>query len=145
MKRILFIAAIACTTWTLGAAEEEGFVSLFDGKTMTGWKPSEATNTWKIEDGAFVAHGNRSHLFYMGDGSPFVNFVLKVDCQTEQNSNGGIFIHTKFQDVGWPKYGYEVQVNNTHSDRIKTASIYGVKNVMDNSPAKDRQDRKSVV
>jgi hypothetical protein len=137
MKRILSILAL--TGVTLHAADSDGWVRLFDGKTMTGWKASESTNSWKIEDGAFVAHGNRSHLFYVGELQPFVNFELKVDCMTEPGSNGGIYIHTKYQDSDWPKCGYEIQVNNTHSDRIKTASIYGVKNVMDNSPAKDRQ------
>ena len=46
-------------------------------------------------------------------------------------------IHTKYQDSDWPKYGYEIQVNNTHSDPIKTGSVYGVKNVMNVSPAQD--------
>lgn len=137
MKRILSILAL--TGVTLHAADSDGWVRIFDGKTMTGWKASESTNSWKIEDGAFVAHGNRSHLFYVGELQPFVNFELKVDCMTEPGSNGGIYIHTKYQDSDWPKNGYEIQVNNTHSDRIKTASIYGVQNVMDNSPAKDRQ------
>jgi hypothetical protein len=49
---------------------------------------------------------------------------------TRTNSNGGIYIHTQFQEGGWPKYGYECQVNNTyHSDPIKTASLYQVVNV----------------
>ena len=139
MKRILLPVFLAVVALTCRAAEEDGWVGLMDGKTMNGWKASEATSTWTVQDGAFVAHGNRSHLFYVGDDKPFVNFELKVDCMTEPGSNGGIYIHTKYQDSDWPKYGYEIQVNNTHSDRIKTASIYGVKNVMDVSPAQDRK------
>lgn len=119
------------------AAEEEGFQSLFDGKTMTGWKINENPDSWKIEDGALVAKGPRSHLFYVGDDKPFVNFELKVDVKTEPNSNGGIYFHTKFQEQGWPKYGFEAQVNNSYkSDPRKTGSLYAVKDVLE-APAQD--------
>jgi len=137
MKRILLPVFLAVAALTCRAAEEDGWVSLMDGKTMNGWKASESASSWTVQDGAFVAHGNRSHLFYVGDDKPFVNFEVKVDCKTEPGSNGGIYVHTKYQDNGWPKYGYEIQVNNTHSDPIKTGSVYGVKNVMNVSPAQD--------
>ncbi len=119
-------------------SNEEGFKVLMDGKTFDGWKAGESKDTWKIEDGAFVAHGPRSHLFYVGDEKPFKNFELKVDVMTEPNSNGGIYIHTKYQDSNWPSAGYEIQVNNSYNaDPRKTGSIYSVKDVMNNSPAKD--------
>jgi len=122
----LFLAAIP-----LPAAEDEsGFISLMDGKTFNGWKRAEEhKNTWKIEDGAFVAHGDRCHLFYVGDPKPFKNFHLKVDLMTAPNSNGGIYFHTKYQAQDWPKAGFECQVNNTHSDWKKTGSLYDVVNV----------------
>ena len=120
------------------AADEKDFVSLTDGKSFKGWKASEREDTWTIEDGAFVAKGERSHLFYVGDEKPFKNFELKVDVMTEPNSNGGIYFHSKFQEGGWPSNGFETQVNNTYKpDRIKTGSLYQVKDVLDNSPAKD--------
>jgi hypothetical protein len=78
--------------------------------------------------GAFVANGNRCHLFYVGDEHPFKNFHLKVDVMTEPGSNGGIYFHTKYQPSGWPKAGFETQVNNTHSDWKKTGSVYDVAN-----------------
>ena len=40
------------------ADSEEGFATIFDGKSFTGWKTSlDNPNTWKIEDGALVARG----------------------------------------------------------------------------------------
>ncbi len=121
------------------AESEDGFVPLSDGKSFTGWKlADENKDTWKVEDGAFVAHGNRCHLFYVGDLAPFKNFHLKVDVMTEPGSNGGIYFHTKYQAEGWPKGGFECQVNNTHSDWIKTSSLYGLVNIA-RSPAEDRK------
>jgi hypothetical protein len=98
-----------------------------DGKSFDGWKMAEENqSTWKIEDGAFVAHGKRCHLFYEGDGKPFKNFHLKVEVMTDPNSNGGIYFHTKYQANDWPRGGFECQVNNSHSDWRKTGSLYNL-------------------
>jgi hypothetical protein len=116
---------------------EAGYVALFDGKSFEGWKMAEEhQETWKVEDGAIVAHGDRSHLFYIGDGKPFKNFDLRVEVMTMPGSNGGIYFHTKYQATGWPIGGFEFQVNNTHTDWKKTGSIYDVVNVAQ-SPAQD--------
>ncbi len=133
---ILLNVAIA----RLSAADaEEGFVSIFDGKTFNGWKPAtESPGTWKIEEGAFIAHGPRDHLFYVGDEKPFKNFELKVDVMTEPGSNGGIYFHTKYQESDWPKSGFECQVNVSHGDWKKTGSLYDVANVA-STPAKDNK------
>jgi hypothetical protein len=115
---------------------EEGWTSLFDGKTFNGWKASENTDSWTIEDGALVCHGPRSHLFYMGDLAPFVDFEWKSEVMTKPGSNSGIYFHTRYQQEGWPQYGYEVQVNNTHKDPKKTGGLYAVSDVFE-APAKD--------
>ena len=123
--------AIALFTGTSFAQEsEEGFVPLNDGKTFAGWQTTkENPGTWKIEDGAFVTRGPRSHLFYAGDGVPFKNFELKVEVMTEPGSNGGIYFHTAYQETGWPATGFETQVNNTQKDWKKTGSVYDVASV----------------
>jgi hypothetical protein len=141
MKRILFYTlALTCALSVSRAADsEEGFVKIMDGKTFDGWKiADEKANSWKIEDGAFVAKGQRSHLFYVGDGQTFKDFELKVDVMTEPGSNGGIYFHTRYQESGWPKQGFECQVNVTQGDWIKTGSLYGLVN-MALTPAKDKQ------
>jgi hypothetical protein len=57
---------------------------------------------------------------------------------TRANSNGGIYVLTEFQETGFPKKGFEIQVNNSYTrDRVKTGSLYHVQDVMDDSPAKD--------
>lgn len=79
-----------------------------------------------------MAHGKRSHLFYVGDyhNHVFTNYELKVDVMTEQNSNGGVYVDTEFQGPGWPAKGFEVQVNNTYNtDPRRTGSLYEVSDV----------------
>ena len=113
---------------------------MFDGKTLKGWKANEKADQWKVEDGAILVHGDRSHLFYIGDDeskpADFKNFHFKADVLTKPNANSGVFFHTKFQKEGWPDAGYEAQVNQTQKDSVKTGSIYNVvKNFV--APAKD--------
>lgn len=128
-KLISMFAVIAALMAPVSAAPEPGFVSLFDGKTLDGWKVNEAPEAFSIEDGAIKANGDRCHLFYNGkvnDGK-FKNFELRLDVMTRKNSNGGVFIHTTFLDQGWPS-GYEVQVNNTQSDPQKSGGLYNTVN-----------------
>jgi len=113
-------------------------ISLFDGKSLNGWKINEHPESWKVEDGAIVCFGERSHLFYEGDGKPFKNFHFKADVKTTPGSNSGIYFHTKYQAEGWPKYGYECQVNITQRDPKKSSGLYSVEDVS-NPPVKDNE------
>ncbi|EGF27844.1 3-keto-disaccharide hydrolase [Rhodopirellula baltica] len=112
------------------SAQETGFVSLFDGESLDGWKKStENPDSWQVEDGMLVCKGERCHLFYVGDLAPLTNFHFKADVKVMPGSNAGIYFHTKYQESGWPKYGYECQVNVSHKDPKKTSSLYGVENI----------------
>jgi hypothetical protein len=137
----LCLLAVSLCLAAPGAAMggEDGWISLFDGRSMDGWKvTTENPDTWKVEDGALVCHGPRSHLFYVGDAAPFQNFHFKAEVMTTPGSNSGIYFHTKYQQSGWPQQGYEAQVNITHKDPKKSGSLYGVVNVAD-PPAKDNE------
>jgi len=48
---------------------------------------------------------------------------------TEPGSNSGIYFHTTYQEGGWPEKGFEVQVNNSHTDWRRTGSLYAVVDV----------------
>lgn len=152
MKQATWLSAIFGVVWMLAgfslAADkvEEGFTRLDDGKTFKGWKMSENPETWSMHDGAFVARGPRSHLYYVGDDKPFKNFELRVDVLTKENSNGGIYFHTKFQEGGWPKIGFEAQVNNSYKkDPQKTGSLYNIVKVLDANAKDDEWYTETVI
>ncbi|GAB3722666.1 3-keto-disaccharide hydrolase [Spirosoma lituiforme] len=109
-----------------------GWVSIFDGKTLNGWKVTdESPETFSVQDGAIVVAGPRAHLFYEGpvNNHNFKNFEWKAQVKTMPGSNSGMFIHTAYQPSGWPSKGYEIQVNQTHTDWRKTGSVYGLQDV----------------
>jgi hypothetical protein len=128
MNRLTFILLLASAPVVFA---QRGFTQLFNGKDFTGWKISGDPNTFKISDGAMVANGPVAHAFYDGPvkNHDFKNFELMVDVMTAPNSNGGIYFHTEFQPAGFPKKGFEVQVNTTHKDPIKSGSLYHVKDI----------------
>lgn len=122
--------------------DADGWFNLFNGKDLTGWKLSEDNpDTFQVVEGEIVAHGPRAHLFYEGpvNKANFKNFEWKCEILTKPKSNSGMYFHTKYQKDGWPATGIETQVNNTHPDPRKTGSIYRLKDVMNNSPAKDNE------
>lgn len=138
MKKTVLALGFVVLAAVATKADDSGFASLFDGRSFDGWKASENVDSWKVEDGTLVCAGPRSHLFYVGDMAPFKNFVFKADVMTTPGSNAGIYFHTKWQEEGWPKAGFEAQVNNSHKDPKRTGSLYGVVNVME-APAKDNE------
>ena len=112
-------------------AQKDGWISLFDGKSFANWKINEHPETFSIKDGAIQVFGERAHIFYEGPVKDhnFKNFEFKVTVMTTPGSNSGIFVHSAFQESGWPKQGYEIQVNQTHTDWKKTGSVYNLADV----------------
>lgn len=125
----LFMLSIAA----MSQASNSGWVSLFDGKSLSGWKVGNNAATFSIENGSIVAHGPTAHLFYDGPANNhnFKNFEFKAQVMTTPGSNSGIYFHTQYQETGWPAKGYEVQVNNSHTDWRRTGSLYAVQDVRD--------------
>lgn len=140
MRTLAVIGAVLALAGGALAGEEEGWASLFDGKSLEGWKAAtEKPESFSVRDGMLCVEGGRSHLFYVGEvgKASFKNFELKLDVMTKPGANSGVYFHTEYQASGWPGKGFECQVNNTHGDPKKTGSLYNIKNVMNVSPAKD--------
>lgn len=126
---ILVSGLIFCTANKQAASD--GWISLFDGKSLNGWKVGENAETFRVDSGMIIVNGNTAHLFYEGDVHQhnFKNFEFKADVMTMPGSNSGIYFHTQFQQSSWPAKGYEVQVNNSHTDWRRTGSLYGISDV----------------
>ena len=132
----LIVAGITITLLMCGwnknkSSVDEGWISLFDGQSLNGWKAGDNAETFSIENGTISAHGKTSHLFYAGDVQQhnFKNFEFKADVMTRLHANSGIYFHTAYQESGWPEKGYEAQVNNSQSDWRRTGSLYAVQDV----------------
>src|SRR5690348_9594433 len=120
----VLLACLALPLAWVGGAEkksEEGWVQLFNGKDLTGWKTHPKNpGQWKVEDGAIVGTGPVSHLF--SDRGDYENFHYRIEAKINDKGNSGQYFRTKF-GPGFPQ-GYEAQINATHGDRIRTGSLY---------------------
>jgi hypothetical protein len=128
---LLFLSSV------LKADSARPWIPLFDGKSLEGWRASEHIASWKVRDGCLVAEGQRSHLFYVGPvgDNSLRNFELKAEVKTQGLADSGILFHTRFQEVGFPTKGHELQINNRRGDGDpyrplqRTGSLLGVRNV----------------
>ena len=128
MRLFLFCFFLLPGLCTISA---DGWIDLFDGKTLNGWKVGDNAATFSADSGMITVHGNTAHLFYDGDvlQHKFKNFEFRAEVKTMPGANSGIYIHTAFQKGGWPSQGYEIQVNNSHTDWRRTGSLYGIQDV----------------
>jgi hypothetical protein len=146
---LLVMAAVMAASGMAAPVMAQEWIPLQDGKSMAGWKAAEKPESWKVEDGAFVSVGDRSHLFYVGKVArhDFRNFEFSAEVMTSPGANSGIYIHTRWQGPGWPEAGYELQVINSNPpaentngyvEHKMTGSIYAVRNTWV-APAKDNE------
>ena len=110
MTRRTFIGTAAAAARASAAA---GWVELFNGRDLDGWRPSENKASWKV----------------------FRNFELEVEALAHPQCNSGVYFHTAYQEHGFPIKGFEIQINNTsrgegtYLERKKTGSLYGIRNI----------------
>jgi len=146
---------LATSLWAAETPQsEEGFTSLFDGKTLNGWKVGENASVFQVRDGMIVMEcpvtiHSPAHLFYVGTvgDHAFKNFDLRIEVMTFPCANSGIYFHTEYQEAGWPKRGLECQVNNSHVDWRRTGSLYGIKNLTwgPETPSADNKEMVTVL
>lgn len=121
----LFALAMTCSAADTKA--EKGWIKIFDGKTLSGWKANDNPESWSVKDGAIVGDGERSHLFYMDRQCG--NCAFRAQVKLNHAGNSGMYFRAVFEP-GWPK-GYEAQVDNTHPDPVRTGSLYNFVKVFD--------------
>jgi hypothetical protein len=111
----------ASPTGAADTKDDKGWVQLFNGKDLTGWKthPDDKAK-WEVKDGAIVGSGPAGHLY--SDRGDFENFHYRIEAKINDGGNSGQYFRTQY-GKGFPK-GYEAQVNATHRDPIKTGSLY---------------------
>lgn len=148
----LLICHLGSPVAPAASGQDDAWIPLFDGQTLNGWTANENPGSWTVQQGALVARGERSHLFFTGpfagqDYASFKNFEFSAEVMTKPGANSGIYVHTHFQDSGWPAAGYELQVINSNPpadehggyiERKMTGSIYAVRNTW-KSPVSDNQ------
>lgn len=119
-------------------ARADEFVSVFDGKSLNGWKANEKPESFTVVDGTLKLEGGMAHLFCVKEGfADLKNFEFRAEVKTLPGANSGVFFHTEDRGPGGLKKGYEAQINTSFDkDPRKTGSLVDVKD-LDKSPVPD--------
>ncbi len=115
---LLLIIGIGCKSTAKNSASPKGFVSIFDGKTLNGWKGDPTY--WRVEDGNLVGEitpttllKTNSFIIYQ-NGRP-ADFELKLDFKITKAGNSGInYRSVAFTDVPNALKGYQADIDGAH-------------------------------
>lgn len=118
----LLVLAVCAGLTQAAEPDKDGYVSLFDGKTLDGWeRVGNPDSLWEVVDGAMTASGPASML--VCTKGPYKNFRYRAEIKISDKGNSGMYFRTtrkpRFED------GYEAQIDSTHKDPIRTGSLYG--------------------
>jgi uncharacterized protein (TIGR03000 family) len=104
--------------------DSEGFVALFNGKDMSGWKfePAKAESAFSVEDGVIVVKGQPNGYFYTDKS--YGNYVLRFDWKFIKDGNTGLLVHITGGHKIWPK---SVEVQGLQSQHGHIFAIGGAK------------------
>ena len=99
---------------------EEGFASLFDGKTLDGWHLMNGAK-FVAEDGVIKLNGGRG---WLRSDKEYADFILRLELRfMKPKQDGGVFLRSNKDGKDWPSRKYEVQSENT----VRMAKIFGAK------------------
>ena len=91
-------------------------VELFNGKDLTGWKPSNENNKWTVKDGILTNEATGANLITEQN---FEDFKLNLEFKYPEGSNSGVYLRGR----------YEVQIEDSPKDRhpgnLYFGAIYG--------------------
>jgi hypothetical protein len=123
---LLFINLISLAS--IAQKAEKGWMNLFDGKTLNGWKQLAGTAKYTVENGVIVGTtvANSPNTF-LATEKEYGNFILEVDIKLEsQKGNSGVQTRSHFNAEGKNGQGlvYGRQIELDPSDRKWSGGIY---------------------
>src|SRR6185436_16769306 len=141
--RMAWVMALALVVCAARAEDKDGWVTILDEKSFKDWtvmtgkagvkvEDSEGLKKfdkgqWSFKDGVLKGEGDVSHIFSPRDD--YENFQYKAEIKISDKGNSGQYFRTALGN-GFPK-GYEAQLNSTHTDKVRTGSLYNFVKVFD--------------
>lgn len=100
----------------------DGWIKLFDGETLFGWKANSNVD-WKVKAGLIdAATGEPGMLFTTAE---FSDYELRCDFWMAKRGNSGLFLQSPFKPKDPAKDCYELNICDAHP-MFKTGSLVGL-------------------
>lgn len=93
----LFLTLVLTTCSSLSAADKDGWVNLFDGKTLTGWKQAEHGKAkYEVVDGTIQGTTTEgSPNSFLASEQQYGDFELEFDVKVQDELNSGVQIRSR--------------------------------------------------
>ncbi|WP_437185745.1 3-keto-disaccharide hydrolase [Planctomicrobium sp. SH668] len=105
------------------AALGGGWLSLFDGTSLTGWQSNNPEVNWKVQNAAITADEGPEGLLLTK--VPFADFELICHFKASDKTNSGVFIRTNANPKDLLKDCMEINIAESHPEGFITGSIVG--------------------
>ncbi len=91
---------VTCVVAQADEKDEEGFVSIFNGKTLKGWEamPARSSGAWTVKDGVLIGDGDKcrrgkSYLTY--ENTAIADLELKLSYRFPGKGNSGVSLRAR--------------------------------------------------
>lgn len=112
---------------------EAGWIALFDGHSLFGWKATNDVN-WRVEEGVIKADTGKPGL--LQTTSPFADYELKFDFRLSPSTNSGVFLRTVPDPKDPTKDCYELNLCDQKTE-FPTGSLVGRSKIKTPVPASE--------
>ncbi len=119
----------------------QGWMALFDGSTLFGWK-SESRANWQVVDGAIVV--DSGELGLLRTTSQFSDFELSLEFKADRETNSGVFVRTSPRPTDPTVDCYEINIAPAENP-FPTASIVGRSRAVGTGTAPEEFNRLSII
>lgn len=125
MNAFLVVVLAAALTAVPQATPEEGWVPLFNGKDLTGWKKN-GDEKWVVEQGTILCESTANKYGYLTTEKTYRDFNLRLKFKGEAAGNSGVFLRARITGIN-PQHGPDIQgmqVEVDSSPGKHTAGLY---------------------
>jgi hypothetical protein len=128
MPRVtILLAALFAYTPAFGQAvsnqeKADGFVPLFNGKDLSGWKQyGGKPGNWGVEDGLLVCRGSGGG--WLGTERDYANFELRLEYRLRPAGNSGVYLRAP-EEGHISRVGMEIQLLDDNHPKYARLDFY---------------------
>jgi len=89
------------------AAPKGGWLPLFNGKDLTGWKKN-GDERWGVEQGTLLCESTANKYGYLTTEKTYRDFDLRLKFKGEADGNSGLFLHARITGTD-PEHGPDIE------------------------------------
>ena len=115
---VIVLMAVGCKISVTGQIKGDGFVQIFDNKTLQGWEGD--SNYWRIENGSIVGEITadkllKNNTFIIWKGGEPKDFELKLEYRITKDGNSGInYRSEQLKDLPHALKGYQADIDGNN-------------------------------